>query len=271
MSARLPQGQGMARLLDIMARLRAPEGGCPWDLEQDFASIAPYTLEEAYEVAEAIEQDDPQALCDELGDLLFQVVFHAQMAREKGWFDFTAVVESINDKMIRRHPHVFADASIEDARQQTEAWEAQKARERADKSPHAGLLDGVSLALPALTRARKLQSRAARVGFDWHDGEGVLDKMEEELAELRQAWQQHSRLAIDEEVGDLLFTLVNLARHQELDPEASLRAANSKFERRFAALEAAARQQGRDLREWSLEEMDAEWTQVKQRESSPAQ
>lgn len=263
MSHRVPTATGTQRLLDIMARLRDPEGGCPWDREQDFASIAPYTLEEAYEVAEAIAHGDSEELRDELGDLLFQVVFHARMAEERGWFAFTDVVEAICDKMIRRHPHVFADAEVADAREQTEAWEAMKARERADRRQDDSALAGVSLALPGLTRARKLQARAARVGFDWPDAAGVLAKVREELDELEQVLDGGSPEAIEEELGDLLFAVVNLARHRELDPEAAMRAANAKFMGRFQAMERRARARGEDLAVLSPEAMDELWEAVK--------
>jgi len=247
-------------LLALMARLRDPERGCPWDRAQDFATIAPYTLEEAYEVADAIARDEPAALRDELGDLLFQVVFHAQMAQERGWFDFQAVAAGIVDKMIRRHPHVFGAQSVDDAAAQTAAWEAIKARERGD----AATLDGIPLALPALTRAAKLQRRAARVGFDWPDLPPVLAKLHEELDELKAAMEAregHARLT--EELGDLLFSAVNLARHLDIDPEAALRAANAKFEARFRALEAALAAGGRGPAGASLAELDALWEQVK--------
>jgi MazG family protein len=262
MNHHLPESKDIQRLLDIMARLRDPDGGCPWDREQDFASIAPYTLEEAYEVAEAIAQQDWPELRDELGDLLFQVVFHARMAEERGWFDFNEVVEAICDKMIRRHPHVFGDASVADAKEQTVAWEEHKARERAHRN-HTSLLDGVSLALPALTRARKLQGRAARVGFDWPDAGGVVAKIREELDELEQALAQDDTTAVGEELGDLLFSVVNLARHRDLDPEGLLRTANGKFIRRFQAMEARARAQGTDLAALGPEAMDALWESAK--------
>jgi ATP diphosphatase len=241
------------RLLEVMARLRDPERGCPWDLEQDFATIAPYTIEEAYEVADAIARGDMADLEDELGDLLLQVVYHAQMAREAGRFDFETVARRIAAKMIRRHPHVFGDAKVADSSAQTRAWE---------EPP--GVLAGVPLALPALARAQKLQQRAARVGFDWPDSAGVLAKIEEELAEIR------AELAIDgarqrlaDEVGDLLFAVVNLARHLEVDAEAALRQASAKFERRFQAIEQAVRATGRKLEDASLDELEALWQHAK--------
>jgi nucleoside triphosphate diphosphatase len=258
-----PTAEGIQRLLDIMARLRSPDGGCPWDREQDFASIAPYTVEEAYEVAEAIAHGDPEELRDELGDLLFQVVFHARMAEERGWFGFDDVVEAICDKMIRRHPHVFADEEVADAREQTEAWEAMKARERARKQQDDSVLAGVSLALPGLTRARKLQARAARVGFDWPEQAGVLAKVYEELQEVEQALEGGTTEAIEEELGDLLFAVVNLARHREVDPEAAVRVANAKFTRRFQAMEQRAQARGEDLSALSPEALDALWEAVK--------
>jgi len=247
-------------LLALMARLRDPEHGCPWDREQDFSTIAPYTLEEAYEVADAIAREEPQALRDELGDLLFQVVFHAQMAHERGWFDFQAVAAGIVEKMIRRHPHVFGEHTVADAGAQTEAWEAIKARERGE----AATLDGIPLALPALTRAAKLQRRAARVGFDWPTLAPVLGKLREELDELDAAMNaREAQARLAEELGDLLFSAVNLARHLEIDPEAALRAANAKFERRFRGVEARLAASGRRPADADLAELDALWKQVK--------
>ena len=259
----------MAKLLAVMARLRTPEIGCPWDLEQNFASIAPYTIEEAYEVAEAIAADDMSALRDELGDLLFQVVFHARMAEERGTFAFEDVAADIADKMIRRHPHVFADASERDAASQNVAWEEQKAQERGEKAASSGgearTLDGISIGLPALTRAVKLQNRAARVGFDWPHTGPVLDKIAEELEELREvAFKDRERAA--EEFGDLMFVIANLARHLDLDPEDSLRAANRKFKRRFAAIEDKLAASGRLPQDTDLAELDSLWEQVKAEE-----
>ena len=257
------------RLLDIMARLRDPKGGCPWDLAQTFRTIAPHTIEEAYEVADAIQQDDMEALKDELGDLLFQVVFYAQMAREQGGFDFDAISDAISDKMLRRHPHVFGDVQIGSAAAQTQAWEAQKAHERAAKAgtnaapPSA--LDGVVTGLPALTRAMKLQKRAARVGFDWAHARDILDKIEEEIGELRReldaAEQKPAR--IEDEMGDLLFALVNLARRLEVEPESALRGTNAKFERRFRQVECWLRDQGRTTEQATLDEMEALWQRAK--------
>lgn len=258
----------MRRLLDVMARLRDPRAGCPWDLEQSFATIAPHTIEEAYEVVEAIEAGDMAALKDELGDLLFQVVFYAQMAREDGAFDFDGVAAGIVDKMIRRHPHVFAEADIDDSAAQTRAWEEQKERERRAKG-HDSALAGVSVALPALTRALKLQNRAARVGFDWPDVPPVLDKIAEEVDEVRREMDDGADPArLEDEVGDLLFACVNLARKLGVDPEGALRRGNRKFERRFQAVERALADRGRSAREASLEEMDTLWDAVKRNEGN---
>jgi ATP diphosphatase len=258
----------MERLLQVMARLRDPDRGCPWDLEQDFASIAPYTIEEAYEVADAIARGDLAHLRDELGDLLLQVVYHAQMAKEAGLFDFDQVAAAIADKMIRRHPHVFGTAEVDGARAQSRAWETVKAAERASKAEAAagshGVLDDVPLALPALVRAAKLQRRAARVGFDWPEATQVLDKIDEEIAELRTELQgQANQDRLSDEVGDLLFAVVNLARHLEVDGETALRQANAKFERRFRAIEEALRARGRRLEDASLDELEALWQQAK--------
>ena len=255
----------VAELLEIMSRLRDPDTGCPWDLEQNFSTIAPYTLEEAYEVAEAIQRNNAADLCDELGDLLFQVVFHAQLARELGWFEFSDVVTAINRKLIRRHPHVFADESVSDARAQSEAWEKHKARERADKGADTGsALDGVPVALPALVRAQKIQQRAARVGFDWTEISHVVDKLDEELAELRQALvAEESAERLQEELGDLMFSGVNLARFLDADAETLVRNANHKFESRFRVVEALAKQRQRDLQDCSLDELDSLWREAK--------
>ena len=255
------------QLIEIMARLRAPKGGCPWDLEQTFATIAPYTVEEAYEVADAIARGDMADLRDELGDLLLQVVFHARMAEEIDAFAFDDVVRAIADKMIRRHPHVFGDASERDAATQTASWEATKAAERAEKSarfPASSALDGVALALPALMRADKLQRRAARVGFDWPEARQVLDKIEEEIGELRAELDAGAPPdAVEDEVGDLLFALANLARHLKVDPDAALRRCNAKFERRFKMIETALAVEGRRPEQASLEEMEALWQRAK--------
>jgi len=255
----------LRRLLAIMARLRDPASGCPWDREQDFASIAPYTIEEAYEVAEAIAENDMAALKDELGDLLFQVVFHARMAEERGEFAFADVAAAIADKMLRRHPHVFGDAAIADAAAQTTAWEAHKAAERrtrnADRLQSA--LDGVGLALPALTRAEKIQKRAARVGFDWPAAAPIFEKIEEEIGELRAELWAGSKARIADELGDLLFAVANLARHLEVDPETALRNATRKFERRFRRVEALLAESGRTPADSTLDEMEAQWRRSK--------
>ena len=255
----------MRRLLNIMAALRDPRTGCPWDREQDFASIAPYTIEEAYEVADAIARDDRAGLRDELGDLLFQVAYHARMAEEAGDFTFADVARGIADKMVRRHPHVFGEAAVRDAAEQSAAWEAQKAAERARRAED-GTLAGVPLTLPALNRAAKLTSRAALVGFDWPDAAAVLDKLEEEAEELRAELGRAERARLADEVGDLLFVLANLARKLSLDPEACLRAANDKFAHRFAAIEAALAAEGRTPSEATLEEMEAHWQAAKRSE-----
>lgn len=259
------------RLLAIMARLRDPKSGCPWDLEQTFRTIVPHTLEEAYEVAEAIESDDMPALVGELGDLMFQVVFYAQMAAEAGDFTMTDVIESINNKMIDRHPHVFSSAEINSAAAQTVAWESHKAAERAKLAAATGrepsALDGVIAALPALARAEKLQKRAARVGFDWRNADEVIEKVEEELAEIRaELAAQADPAKIDEEVGDLLFAVTNLARHLKVEPEGALRRANAKFERRFRRVEAILKKAGTNPATAGLDRMEAAWTQVKAEE-----
>ena len=255
-----PDG-GLPRLAAIMAALRAPEGGCPWDLEQDFDSIAPYTIEEAYEVADAIARRDWAGLKGELGDLLFQSVYHARMAAEAGHFTLDDVLRAISDKMVARHPHVFGTDHRPDAAAQTRAWEAQKAAERAARA-QGGVLDDVALALPALTRAVKLQNRAARVGFDWPEVGQVVDKIAEEARELTQA-PAAERF---EEYGDLLFVMANLARHLDIDPEAALRAANAKFTRRFAHIEARLAERGKRPQDSDLAEMDALWTEAKRAE-----
>lgn len=252
-------------LLAIMAALRTPGSGCPWDLEQSFRTIAPYTVEEAYEVADAIERDDMPALKDELGDLLFQVVFHARIAEEAGAFDFNDVAGAIADKMRRRHPHVFEAQDGRDAQRQTALWEQQKAQERKAKGAES-LLDDVPLALPGMTRAVKLQKRAARVGFDWTDARSVLSKIAEETQELVRAADMKSADAVEDEFGDLLFVIANLSRHLGVDPEAALRRTNEKFVRRFRHIEQRLAAQSRALEEASLEEMEDLWTEAKQRE-----
>ena len=266
--------RALAALIELMARLRDPERGCPWDREQTFATIAPYTIEEAYEVADAIERADPDHLRDELGDLLFQVVFHARMAEERGWFDFAAVARAIHQKLVRRHPHVFAGTSPT-PEELVRVWEEQKARERAESAAggpqeHTGVLAGVPRALPALSRAAKLGRRAARVGFDWGSAREVRDKVQEELGELDRALTAAvadgaagAGDKVLDELGDLLFSVVNWSRHLEIDAEAALRAANTKFERRFACMEALARTRGLELGKLSASEWDSLWREAK--------
>lgn len=245
-------------LATVMARLRDPDTGCPWDIEQDFASIAPYTIEEAYEVADAIERNDMAALRDELGDLLLQVAFHSRMAEQAGHFSLQDVIDGITQKMIRRHPHVFGEGTRrEDGHAQ---WEAIKAAERAEKEPDPSTLAGVAIALPALLRAEKLQKRAARTGFDWPDSDGAIAKIVEELDEVQGAATQAER---EEEVGDLLFAVVNLARHLKVDPEVALRAGNAKFDRRFRMMEAIA---GEAFAALSLDEKEMLWQRAKRAE-----
>jgi MazG family protein len=252
------------RLLAIMARLRDPERGCPWDREQNFATIAPYTIEEACEVADAIERGDMTALKDELGDLLFQVVFHARMAEEHGLFAFDDVAEAIGDKMERRHPHVFGDAEIASIAAQNEAWEAHKAAEREAKGEAASVVDGVAIALPALLRAAKISRRAARIGFDWPDAASVIDKIEEELDEIEDALDDHAPpAALEEEIGDLLFAAANLARKLDIEPETALRRATAKFERRFRRVETLAKARGVER---DLDALEALWQEVKAQE-----
>jgi ATP diphosphatase len=252
-----------------MAWLRDREHGCPWDIDQTFRTIAPYTIEEAYEVADAIERDDMPALKEELGDLLLQVVYHAQMASEAKAFDFDDVARAIADKMVDRHPHVFGDLDVADAEAQTVSWEARKAAERARKPSQTGssdgALDGVARALPALLRAEKLQKRAARVGFDWREIDPVVDKIQEELVELRTELvaRQVDAQCVSDELGDVLFAVANLARHCKVDPEAALRATNDKFERRFRHIERRLAEQGRRPAEATLEEMEALWQEAK--------
>jgi ATP diphosphatase len=260
-------------LLAIMARLRDPERGCPWDVQQDFASIAPYTLEEAYEVADAIDRGDFDDLREELGDLLLQVVFHAQMASEQGLFDFADVAHAIADKMRRRHPHVFADERYADVQEQTRAWEAIKAAERAGRGEahDASALAGISRGLPEWQRALKLQKRAATVGFDWPDVGPVFDKLHEELDEVRAEFAAGADPArLTDEIGDVLFVCVNLARHAKVDVSAALRGANAKFERRFRRMERLAAERGEGLAGKSLAEQDALWDQAKAEERAAA-
>jgi ATP diphosphatase len=252
------------KLLEVMARLRDPDSGCPWDVEQDFSTIAPYTVEEAYEVADAISRDDMPGLRDELGDLLLQVVFHARMAEEAGFFDFEDVAGTISDKMVRRHPHVFGSEAERAAGPVDGSWARIKAEERAGNEDSSALA-GVALALPALKRAQKLGKRAGTVGFDWPERKGVRAKIQEELDELEQAVGSRSPETIEEEFGDLLFAVVNLARHLDIDPEKALTGANHKFERRFRHMEAAIVGKGATLRELSLEALEQEWRAAKRR------
>ncbi len=255
------------RLIDLMALLRDPDKGCPWDVEQTFATIAPHTIEEAYEVAEAIEQGDMNALADELGDLLLQVVFHARMAEEQGHFAFDDVVAAISDKLVRRHPHVFGEAEINTAEAQTKSWESLKAEERRDQGRHSAL-DGVTTGLPALTRALKLQKRAARVGFDWHQAADVLHKFSEEVAEIAEAMDSGGAPdRLQDEMGDLLFTCVNLARKLDIDPETALRHGNAKFERRFRMVEELLHEKGKTPEQSTLDEMESLWPLAKSRTS----
>lgn len=264
-------------LLHLMARLRDPQHGCPWDLKQDYASIVPHTLEEAYEVADAIERGDFAHLPGELGDLLFQVVYYSQLAREEGRFDFAQVVDGITSKLIRRHPHVFADGDLYgavdvpklDEAAVKQRWEAIKAEERTEKAAapeQLSLLDDVPTALPSLSRAIKLQKRAAQVGFDWPEALPVVDKVREELDEVLEAMSENDADAIAEEIGDLLFVVSNLARHLKVEPESALRAANAKFERRFRFIEQALRDAGRNMEDCALDELDALWGEAKKLE-----
>ena len=255
------------KLLEIMAALRDPRTGCPWDLDQDFSTIAPYTIEEAYEVADAIARGDMRGLRDELGDLLFQVVFYARMAEERGEFDFGDIVRGINEKMLRRHPHVFGDDAEREAGLEDGSWERIKAAERAERGNEEdnSVLAGIAKALPALKRAQKLGKRAATVGFDWGSRSGVRDKIHEELDELDDAVGLRSGDQIEEEFGDVLFAIVNLARHLDVDPEKALVLANRKFEARFREMERAIRDRGEDFREHTLESLDKEWRAAKKR------
>ena len=257
----------LKELLEIMKKLRGPNDGCAWDVEQTFKTIAPYTIEEAYEVAEAIENNDMDGLKDELGDVLFQVVFHARMAEEAGHFDFSDVVDGISDKMIRRHPHVFADEKYRSAEEQTTAWETQKAAERAEKAQDS-ILDGVTVGLPALTRAVKLQKRAARVGFDWPETSQVIDKLNEEMLELSEELvaERQDQAKIEEEFGDMMFVYANLARHLNIDPEEALRKANNKFTNRFNKIEQYIDNKEKSFDQYSLEELEEFWVKAKEEE-----
>ena len=271
----------ITRLLEIMAALRTPGTGCPWDLEQDFASITPYTIEESYEVVDAIERGDLTDLRDELGDLLLQVVFHARMAEEQGAFAFGDVVAAITRKLIRRHPHVFGSTRDLSPEEVKRLWDEIKAEEKAERkaerarmglSPEAheaGFLGGIPTALPALTRAQKLTAKAAKVGFDWPDATQVIDKIHEELNEVKEAASSKDRDRIEDEIGDLLFSVTNLARHFRIDPERALRRTNAKFERRFRVVEQAIEEQGRSLDEASLDEMERHWVAAKLAEREP--
>ena len=265
----------ITKLLDIMKSLRDPETGCPWDIEQKFSTIAPYTLEEAYEVVDAIARNDMNELCSELGDLLFQVVYHSQLAEESGFFNFKDVTEKINEKLIHRHPHVFGNVGIADAKSQSIAWENIKRQERIEKQEDTdsdpyldvGLLDGINRTMPALARAQKLQNRAATVGFDWASVQPVLDKIREELNEVEEEinseFQNTEKIA--DEIGDLIFTCVNLARHFQINSESALRKTNEKFEKRFSFIERTLAEQGSNLYEAELEEMDRLWDEAKTR------
>jgi ATP diphosphatase len=269
---RMTPSRDISRLIEIMAALRTPKTGCPWDLEQSFATIAPYTLEEAYEVADAIARNDLDDLEEELGDLLLQVVFHARMAEEQGAFDFGDVVEAITTKLIRRHPHVFGDQHARDPASVKGLWDEIKAQEREAKAANGkpaqeGALAGIPVALPALTRALKLQSKASKVGFDWNDPRAVLRKIREEADEIEAALDNDDSGAAGE-VGDLLFAAVNLARHLDADPEALLRQTNKKFERRFSSIERALATRGRSPQDATLAEMDALWDEAKAQEAA---
>jgi len=268
----------IARLIEIMAALRTPKTGCPWDLEQNFGTIAPYTIEEAYEVAEAIARDDVADLRDELGDLLLQVVFHARMAEEQGSFDFGDVVAAISEKLIRRHPHVFGDAQARAAGEVKGLWEEIKAKEKAERAARRGeavasegALAGVPVGLPAMNRAQKLQAKASKVGFDWGESQAVLAKIREEVDEISTALAAGDRYSAGAEVGDLLFAVINLARHLDCDAEGSLRATNEKFERRFAFIERVLAAQGRSPTQATLAEMDGLWDAAKAAEKRAAE
>jgi ATP diphosphatase len=263
----------LSRLIEIMAALRNPDGGCPWDLDQDFASIRHYTIEEAYEVADAIERQDFGDLREELGDLVLQPVYHAQMAAERGLFDIGDVIFAITEKLIRRHPHVFGDLDANDPEAAKVRWDAIKAEERAHKAARKGeatpsLLDDVPHTLPALARAEKLARRAATVGFDWPDAEAVVAKVEEELTEVREAEASNDKAAVHAEIGDLLFAVANLARHHGVDPEAALRDANHKFSRRFAHVEARCREDGVAIEQAGLGRLDGYWNEIRQRDKT---
>ncbi|MDH5327358.1 MAG: nucleoside triphosphate pyrophosphohydrolase [Gammaproteobacteria bacterium] len=253
-------------LIQLMQELRDPVNGCPWDLQQDFHTIAPYTIEEAYEVADAIEREQPQELCEELGDLLFQVVFHSHLAQERGWFQFSDVVAGICQKLVIRHPHVFGTDVKKSAQEQSVDWEKYKSHERQAKN-YTSEMDGVAASLPGLLRAIKLQQRAARLGFDWKDVAGVLEKIEEEMVEIRSALEIKDPNQISEEVGDLLFSVVNLARHVQADAETVMRQANQKFERRFRRMEQMLEAQGKTIHTMAIKDLNAIWDAVKSEEN----
>ena len=269
----------ISRLIEIMAALRTPVTGCPWDIEQTFATIAPYTIEEAYEVAEAIARNDLDDLREELGDLLLQVIYHARVAEEQGAFAFGDVVEAITAKMIRRHPHVFPDKDGNVTKPTRGTWDRIKAEEKAERAArrpadevnHTSLLSGIKAGQPALVRAMELQKKAATVGFDWNDPRAVLHKIREEADEIERALDKHDADELADETGDLLFALVNLARHAKVDPEMALRGTNAKFERRFSYIERALTAQGRTLQEATLEQMDALWNEAKKTEPTSPQ
>lgn len=259
----------LERLLGIMASLRNPVTGCPWDVKQNFETIAPYTIEEAYEVADAIGRNDMTDLKDELGDLLLQVVFHARMAEEAGHFDFDTVAKGISDKMVRRHPHVFANANAETPDDVKVSWEDTKAQERAEKGQNESALDGVATALPALIRAEKLSKRAARVGFEWPSVDQVFDDIQEEIDEVKEEITQGSDIdRLEDEVGDILFCVANLARTLNVDPESALRRTNDKFSRRFKAVEDSFKAEGRALPDCTVDEMNARWDRIKEIEKA---
>ena len=257
----------IARLLKIMETLRHPENGCPWDKKQTFETIAPYTIEEAYEVAEAIKKNDQQSLKEELGDLLFQIIFYAQMSKENGGFDFDDIAETISDKMVKRHPHVFGTKEQRSLKEQTIAWEDHKALERAENTEENGALEGVAIALPALLRAQKLQKRASRMGFDWPNIEPVIEKVQEEIGEITEALKSNdNKRHIAEEIGDLLFACVNLARHTDIDAEQALKDGNTKFQRRFQFIELRLNESGKNFEECSLNQLEELWNDAKSKE-----
>ena len=265
--------ENIQRLIDIMARLRDPQTGCPWDLKQTFATVAPYTLEETYELVEAIEHNDTAHIAEELGDVLFQIVFHAQMGREAGLFDLDSIAGAVADKMIERHPHVFSTRDANNAEAVAANWEADKEAKRKAKAVAEGrslsVLDGVSTALPAATRAVKLQNRAARVGFDWTDARDIIAKVREEIGELEHEINSHSpHDALEDELGDVLFAVTNLARRLDVDPEKALRRTNAKFDRRFRAIETRLAAQGRDITTATLDEMEKIWNEIKAAEKN---